>query len=206
MNNQDKIFLEFEGDNWYERNKEALKANNKDIPLLLIELYNIKPKRVLEVGCNVGDQLLLLKKLGYANLWGIELQDYAVEIARKRASGINIVKGSAFYIPYKANFFDVVFTSGLLIHISPDDIEKVLDEIYRCTSSYIGGFENYTSHGYQMVNYRGKDNLLWKTDFSKLFLDRFRDLKRVKERKYHYREDKKLIDQAFLLKKIKIRR
>ncbi len=59
--------------------------------------------KILEVGCNVGNQLLLLKKMGYTNLWGIELQDYAVEIARKRTSNINIVKGSAFDIPYKNN-------------------------------------------------------------------------------------------------------
>jgi len=93
--------------------------------------------RVLEVGCNVGNQLLLLKEMGYTNLWGIELQDYAVEIARKRTSGINIVKGSAFDIPYKDAFFDLVFTSGVLIHIPPDHINKVLDEIYRCTNRYI---------------------------------------------------------------------
>lgn len=157
--------------------------------------------RILEVGCNVGNQLLLLKEMGYTNLWGIELQDYAVELARKRTSGINIVKGSAFDIPYKNNFFDLVFTSGVLMHISPDDVDKVLDEMYRCTNRYIWGFEYYSPDGYQMVNYRGDDSLLWKTDFAKLFLDRFRDLKRAKERKYSYLEDRKLVDQVFLLKK-----
>jgi len=68
--------------------------------------------RILEVGCNVGNQLLLLKEMGHTNLWGVELLDHAVEIARKRTSGINIVKGSAFDIPYKDGFFDLVFTSG----------------------------------------------------------------------------------------------
>lgn len=133
--------------------------------------------RILEVGCNVGNQLLLLKKMGHTNLWGIELQDYAVEIARKRASGINIAKGSAFDIPYKDNFFDLVFTAGVLIHISPDDINKALDEMHRCTNRYILGHEYYTPDGCQMINYRGRDDLLWKTDFAKLFLDRFPDLR-----------------------------
>ena len=165
-------------------------------------LDDLKIGRILEVGCNVGNQLLLLKKMGYPNLWGIELQDYAVEIARKRTSGINIVKSSAFDIPFKDSYFDLVFTSGVLIHISPDDIDKALDEMYRCTNKYIWGFEYYTGGGYQMVNYRGSNNLLWKTDFAKLFLDRFPDLKLVKEKKYPYLEDKKLVDHAFLLKKI----
>jgi len=157
--------------------------------------------RILEVGCNVGNQLCLLKKMGHTNLWGVELQDHAVEIARKRTSGINIVKGSAFDIPHKDGFFDLVFTSGLLIHISPDDIDKVLDEIYRCTNRYIWGFEYYSPGGYEMTNYRGEDGLLWKTYFAKLFLDRFTDLTMVKERRYTHLEDKRLVDQMFLLKK-----
>ena len=165
----------------------------------------MKINRILEVGCNVGNQLLLLKKMGYPNLWGIELQDYAVEIARKRTSGINIVKSSAFDIPFKDSYFDLVFTSGVLIHISPDDIDKALDEMYRCTNKYIWGFEYY-SGGYQMVNYRGSNNLLWKTDFAKLFLDRFPDLKLVREERYPYLEDKTLVDQVFLLKKTEIDR
>ena len=187
-NELDQLYLDKYGISRTELNKEFLDDLNVD--------------RILEVGCNVGNQLLLLTKMGCTNLWGMELQDYAVEIARKRTSGINIVKGSAFDIPYKNNFFDLVFTSGVLIHISPDDIDKVLDEMYRCTSRYIWGFEYYNPDGYQMVNYRGGDNLLWKTDFAKLFLTRFSDLRLVKEIKYPYIEDEKLVSQSFLLKRI----
>lgn len=164
-------------------------------------LTGLDTDRILEVGCNVGNQLILLKKMGYTNLWGIELQSHAVEIARNRTRGINIVKGSAFDIPYKNGFFDLVFTSGVLMHISPEEINGALDEIYRCTNRYIWGFEYYSSSGYQAVNYRGDSNLLWKTDFAKLFLDRFPDTELVKEHKYHYMKEGKLVDQAFLLKK-----
>lgn len=156
--------------------------------------------KTLEVGCNVGNQLLLLKKMGYTNLWGIELQDYAVEIAKKRTSGINIVKGSAFSIPYGDAFFDLVFTSGLLIHISPDDINKALDEIHRCTNRYIWGHEYYSQDGYQMINYRGEDGLLWKTDFAKLFLDRFPDLQLVRKEILPYKNNDNL-DIIYLLEK-----
>jgi SAM-dependent methyltransferase len=67
-------------------------------------LDNLELNRILEVGCNVGNQLNLLKQMGYLDLWGIELQDYAVEVARKRTSGLNIVKGTAFDIPFKNGF------------------------------------------------------------------------------------------------------
>ena len=119
-------------------------------------LDDLKINRILEVGCNVGNQLLLLKKMGYPNLWGIELQDYAVEIARKRTSGINIVKSSAFDIPFKDSYFDLVFTSGVLIHISPDDIDNALDEMYRCTNKYIWGFEYYSGGGTRWLTTEGQ--------------------------------------------------
>ena len=164
-------------------------------------LDNLELNRILEVGCNVGNQLHVLKKNGYSDLWGIELQDYAVEVARKRTSGFNIVKGTAFDIPFKDNFFDLVFTSGVLIHISPDDIDKVLDEMYRCTNKYIWGFEYYNPDGYHTVTYRGNDNLLWKTNFSKLFLDRFSDLKLVHTKIVKYTNNDNL-DLMYLLEKI----
>ena len=185
----DQLCIDNYGVSRTELNKEFLDDLNVD--------------RILEVGCNVGNQLLLLKKMGYTNLWGIELQDYAVEIARKRTSDINIVKGSAFDIPYKNNFFDLVFTSGVLIHISSDDIDKVLDEMYRCTNRYIWGFEYYNPDGYQMVDYRGGDNLLWKTDFAKLFLDRFPDLRLVCKKIIKYKNNDNL-DIMYLLEKCKI--
>jgi len=164
-------------------------------------LDNLELNRILEVGCNVGNQLHVLKKNGCSDLWGIELQDYAVEVARKRTSGFNIVKGTAFDIPFKNGFFDLVFTSGVLIHISPDDIDKVLDEMYRCTNKYIWGFEYYNPDGYHTVTYRGNDNLLWKTNFSKLFLDRFSDLKLLHTKIVKYTNNDNL-DLMYLLEKI----
>jgi len=52
--------------------------------------------RILEVGSNTGNQLLLLQKMGFKNLWGIEINNYAVENSKKRTKDINIIKASAF--------------------------------------------------------------------------------------------------------------
>jgi len=156
-------------------------------------------KKVLEVGCNVGNQLNSLQNLGFKELYGIDIQSYAVEKAKRIAKDINIIKGSVFDIPFKDNYFDLVFTAGVLIHISPNDIDKALDEIYRCSKRYICGFE-YFAEDYTEIKYRGKNNLLWKTDFSKLYLNRFNGLKIVKEKKYKYVKSDK-IDTMFLLEK-----
>ncbi len=158
-----------------------------------------KGMKVLEVGSNIGSQLLLLQNMGFRNLYGIELQSYAVELSKSRTKIINIIQGSAFDIPFRDGFFDLVFTSGVLVHISSDDINDVLDEMHRCTNRYIWGFE-YFSEEYTHINYRGHANLLWKANFSRLFLDRFSDLKLAKEKFYKYLDNDN-VDAMFLLEK-----
>jgi len=132
--------------------------------------------RILEVGANVGNQLLCLQQMGFTSLYGIELQDYAVELAKQRTRHINLITGVAHDLPFKDRYFDLVFTSGVLIHIAPTEIVAVLREIHRCTRRYIWGFE-YFAECYTEVNYRGHDGLLWKTDFARFYLDTFADLR-----------------------------
>lgn len=155
--------------------------------------------RILEVGSNIGNQLLCLQRMGFSNLYGIELQSYAVELSKSRTRNINIIQGSAFDIPYKDGYFDLVFTAGVLIHIEPSDIALALREIYRCTRKYIWGFEYFSDH-YTEIPYRGHKNLLWKTDFVRLYLNQFSDLELVKEERLKYLDNDN-VDTMFLLKK-----
>lgn len=157
----------------------------------------ISSLRILEAGCNIGNQLLCLQKIGFTNLCGIQLQAYAVEASRTK--GINTIQGSAFDLPFKDESFDLVFTSGLLIHISTSDVPKVLEEMHRCTREYIWGFEYYADT-YQEVDYRGQSGLLWKTDFVKLWLEHSPNLELIKEERFKYLENEN-IDTMFLLRK-----
>ena len=165
-------------------------------------LTGLTINNILEVGCNIGVQLLILNKMGYKNLYGIEINEYAINMYKKviNSKDIYIIKGSAYDIPYKNSFFDLVVTSGLLIHIPIEDIELVLDEIYRCSKKYILGYEYY-SDKYTMIRYRGEDNLLWKADFAGLFMERHNDVKLVKEEKYVYFDNPDNIDTMYLLEK-----
>ena len=85
--------------------------------------------KILEVGTNIGNQLLCLQGLGFSNLYGIELQRYAIKLAKTRTENIHIIQSSASNIAFKDNQFELVFTSGLLIHINPNNIESILKEI-----------------------------------------------------------------------------
>ena len=155
--------------------------------------------RILEVGSNVGNQLLCLQRMGFKALYGIELQSYAVEISKSKSKNINIIQGEASDIPFKDGFFDLVFTSGVLIHIAPKNLPDVLREIHRCTRKYIFGFEYYSEETKE-IPYRGNSDLLWKADFAGKYLDLFDDLTLVKEERIKYLDNEN-VDAMFLLKK-----
>lgn len=156
--------------------------------------------KILEVGSNVGNQLLCLQKMGFTNLYGIELQSHAVELSKSRTRGINIIQGSVFDIPFKDRYFDLVFTSGVLIHIGPSDLSMALREICRCSKKYIWGLEYYADE-YTEITYRGHKELLWKANYANLYLQQFEDLEIVKQEHLKYL-DSDNIDTMFLLKKI----
>jgi len=156
-----------------------------------------RSKKILEVGANTGNQLQILQSMGFQNLYGIELNQYAIELGKIRTKNINLIHGSIFDIPFKDNFFDLIFTSGVLIHIDPNNLDAAIKEIYRCSKKLIWGFE-YFSEKTKEIKYRGNENLLWKTNFSERYIGSFSDLKLVKEKKYKYTEDDN-IDVMFLL-------
>ena len=155
--------------------------------------------RILEVGSNVGNQLLLLQHMGFKRLYGIEVQSYAVELSKSRSKGINIIEGTAFDIPFKDAYFDLVFTSGVLVHISPSDITAAMQELHRCTRTDVWGFEYYADEYIEVV-YRDHSNLLWKADFAKLYLQLFNGLELVKEKHLRYLDSDNM-DSMFLLRK-----
>lgn len=156
--------------------------------------------KILEVGCNVGLQLTHLQKMGFTNLYGIELQDYAVEKAKSITQNINIIQGSGFDIPFRDSYFDMVYTSGVLIHISPADLHTIMAEMIRCTKKYIWGFEYYSEEPKEM-NYRGHDGFLWKMDYAKEFSKVNANVKEVKRKIYPYlgEEEKGNEDIMYLL-------
>jgi pseudaminic acid biosynthesis-associated methylase len=155
--------------------------------------------RILEVGCNTGNQLHLLQQMGFRELFGIEIQPYALERAQTRLEGVQLLEAGAFDIPHPDGYFDLVFTSGVLIHVSPDDLPLAMAEIHRCSSSYIWGLEYYSPETTE-VNYRGHQSLLWKTDYASLYLKQFEDLELQKLEYLAYLEGTN-VDCVFLLKK-----
>jgi pseudaminic acid biosynthesis-associated methylase len=193
------------GDEYTERNsndfnkiyKERFGITRTDLNNKFLSKFK-KETSMLEVGCNRGVQLNILKKMNFKNLWGIEINNKALNIAKEDKS-MNIVYGSALDIPFKDSYFDIVFTSGVLIHISPTDLPKVIDEMYRTSKRYIWCYEYYSEKCKEII-YHDNKNRLWKNDFMNLFLKRHPDLKVVMAKKMDYIKQNNT-DIMFLLEK-----
>ena len=156
--------------------------------------------RVLEVGSNIGTQLLCLKRMGFDRVTGFDLQMDALRRSRNMERGLALLQASAYEIPCPDGAFDLVFTSGLLIHIPPERIARVMREIYRCTRKYIWGAEYFAPRATE-IPYRGKTGLLWKGDYAGLYLRLFRGLELVREERCKYIRDDN-VDAFFLLRKV----
>lgn len=168
-----------------------------------IALNNLpKDARILEVGCNIGLQLIGFQRMGFTNLYGIELQPYAVEKAKSITTGIQIIQGSGFDLPFKDNYFDLVCTNGVLIHIAPEHHRTIMSEITRCSRSLVMGFE-YHAKELTQICYRGHEGFLWKADFAAIYQSHFPELKLVYEKAYPYvnQQEAGNQDSVFVLEK-----
>jgi pseudaminic acid biosynthesis-associated methylase len=142
-------------------------------------LDGIAPANALEVGCNVGWNLVYLDQLGVTDLYGIEPQPDAVAEARRRRPKSNVLHGTAFDLPFRDGLFDLVFTSGVLIHIAPDSLGRALDEMHRVARRWIVAIE-YDDSQEQEIEYRGHAGALWKRDHGAAWQRRYPDLRQVR--------------------------
>lgn len=166
-NAQEDFWSGEEGEQYLQRNYTKGRDYHLRAPFfnLFDEIEN-KDVSILEVGCNCGLNLGILHERGYKNLTGIDIGPAAVAEARKRHSNATIVEGTILELPFEDGQFDVVFSSGVLIHQNPEGpLFQAMDEMYRCSARYILGMEDYAE---QMtnVNYRNKTGFCWRGPYS----------------------------------------
>jgi len=211
MNKQESIWISIFGEKYTDRNKfdsaDSDLFYSKHYGISRTEIYkefldDLLPKdsKILEIGCNIGIQLNLLQKLGYNNLWGIDLQEYALDIGRKQYKGLNLCCASVYDLPFKDNYFDLIFTNGLLIHIHPNNLKFAIQEMYRVSNKYLLSWEYYNDIIIN-VDYHGYSEVLWKANYPQLFLDLFPNLNEIKIKKITQINDSSLIDIIGLLGK-----
>ena len=158
-----------------------------------------KNAKILELGCNVGLKLSILQKLGFTNLTGVEINEKAFKIAKKNYPNIKFHNSSIEEFNSNGEQFDLVYTSGVLIHINPKALPEVIKKIISLSKEYIFDSEYYSDKLIE-VNYRGHEETLWKQNFPQLFLNEDSKLKIIKQEKIYWKNED-LCDIIYLLKK-----
>jgi len=156
---------------------------------------------VIEFGANVGLNLLAFDRL----VPGIERA--AIEINAKavaelrRIEGLTVHEGSILDAP-ATRAYDLAFISGVLIHVNPDALPTVYDNLYTASGRLIALAEYYNPTPVE-VSYRGHQGRLFKRDFAGEMLDRFPDLRLVDYGFQYHRDPNFPADDAtwFLLEK-----
>lgn len=155
----------------------------------------------LELGSNIGLNLRAL------NCLIPNLSAAAVEINKQAAAecakipNVKVFNGSI--LEYDSEeLYDLTFTSGVMIHINPDEITKVYDALYEHSNKYVLIAEYYNPTPVQ-VNYRGNSERLFKRDFAGEFLNRFPDTELVNYGFVYHRNKMFFYDDItwFLIKK-----
>lgn len=83
---------------------------------------------ILEIGVGRGICSKTLSQMGY-DCTGVDNSEFALKLAQKE--NLNVTFADARQLPFGSKTFEVVFSQGLLEHLSPDDQLAVLSEMRR---------------------------------------------------------------------------
>lgn len=123
----------------------------------------------LDVGCNAGWNLMALRAVSpQFEMSGLDVNRKALEEAQ--LAGFDVVEGRAdqaveLFGPACAG---VVATSGVLIHIPPEELTTTMTAIRDASAGYVLAVE-YAAETAQEVEYRGHAGKLWKRPFGRLY-------------------------------------
>ena len=170
------------GNGYIERNRltqEGLRYGATGFSRLL---GGLSIESILEVGSNIGLNLHFIRAA-----LGQDVRLFAVEPNKQAYSTLTSPDGpdleqawncSGFELPLGEEGVDLAFTAGVLIHVAPDDLGAMTDEIVRVARRYVLCVE-YFSHTPQEIEYRNEKVLLFKRDFGAFYLDRYPMLRPV---------------------------
>jgi ubiquinone/menaquinone biosynthesis C-methylase UbiE len=126
-------FVEYtSGKDFYE-NYDRFRYQTEGHILQELDKIDFRNKSVLEIGLGQGaDSMQIIDRGG--QYYGIDLTDESVRRLKERFAlfqkpYVEISKANAQHIPYPENFFDIVYSHGV-IHHSPE-INKIVNEIHR---------------------------------------------------------------------------
>jgi SAM-dependent methyltransferase len=96
------------------------------------ELQKYNFDSIFEVGCNSGRNLFHIEN---KIIGGIDICKAAIDFAKEKMPNGNFYTGAIQDM--KIDKYDIVFSSGVLLHIPPDDIKQVIINMILKSNKYI---------------------------------------------------------------------
>jgi len=95
------------------------------------ELLKYKEKIILDLCCGTGNQIKLLSKHGFRNLYCLDISDSMLEIAKRNDSSIKIYNEDATKTNFDDASFDVVIISFAIHEKDRNTQQALINEAYR---------------------------------------------------------------------------
>jgi len=115
-------------------------------------------KKICEAGCNIGNNLSSFPE--NLDVFGIDMNKKAIEKAKNQYPHFSFKQTDIKQTGFSDSSFDLVFTRGVLIHISTDELDSVMKELLRISKKWILNFEYFGEDG-KMIKWKRGDDLLW---------------------------------------------
>ncbi len=161
------------GDAYVERNRNAGESRG---PFWRAILDKYPVQSVLEVGCNLGGNLRWIsERLLPQHAYGVDVNLKALTTLHEILPNVNALYSSARELPFRDQWFDLVFTAGVLIHQPDITLPLVMAEIVRCSKRYVICCEYYAEENLE-VPYRGQHGALIKRNYGRIYLELFPQL------------------------------
>jgi len=159
--------MEYNKDLWTNYTFENEDTLQTEISKLIYYLsLGLGTKNICEAGCNIGNNLSEFPK--DFNVNGFDMNETALEKARKKYPTFHFFKENINKTSFYNQQFDLVFTRGVLIHISKEGIQDALNELFRISKKWIFNLEYFGEDG-KMIKWKRGDELLWYRNMKQLW-------------------------------------
>ena len=160
------------GDDYVERNNtDAMVDSNIALFSQIMKSTN-DVYSIIELGCNTGLNLRALQRINaMLELTGYDINKKSLSVARTSTEA-SIINATIIGDLTQEAQADLTFTKTVLIHINPDFLQNVYDNLFKLSKRYIMLAEYYNPYPVK-VPYRDNSDKLFKRDFAGELIDRF---------------------------------
>ena len=142
--------MKYDKDFWNKYADENESRNNEGFTKFLTDLASsLHCTSILEIGCGTGSDLR--KYDDSFEIHGVDLNDRALELAKKNIPNGKFYKESITKLPFEDSSVDFVFTHKLLNYLDDDTLDNGVSEMFRVAKKYIVNCELF-GESEEMIN------------------------------------------------------